>query len=88
MPLTLTQPALVLIDLDGTLIDSVPDLAYCVDAMMHELMIFLNGEHDDMVDSMMQVLIYLRDTRMLSIDNNKDEYDVAPRKERTNPYAM
>ncbi|MBB1125792.1 phosphoglycolate phosphatase [Thiospirillum jenense] len=28
------QPALVLIDLDGTLIDSVPDLTFCVDAMM------------------------------------------------------
>lgn len=28
---------MVLIDLDGTLIDSVPDLAFCVDAMMDEL---------------------------------------------------
>lgn len=28
------HPALVLIDLDGTLVDSVPDLAYCVDQMM------------------------------------------------------
>ena len=57
------------------------------DAMMHELMIFPNGEHDDMVDSMTQCLIYLRDTRMLSIDNYKDEYDHAPAKERSNPYA-
>lgn len=44
MPLTLTQPALVLIDLDGTLIDSVPDLAYCVDAMMQELGLPERGE--------------------------------------------
>ena len=57
------------------------------DAMMHELMIFPNGEHDDMVDSMTQCLIYLRDTRMLSIDNHRDEYDHAPAKERSNPYA-
>lgn len=57
------------------------------DAMMHELMIFPNGEHDDMVDSMTQCLIYLRDTRMLSIDNQRDEYDHAPAKERSNPYA-
>ncbi len=28
------RPLLVLIDLDGTLVDSVPDLAFCVDEMM------------------------------------------------------
>ncbi len=28
---------MILIDVDGTLVDSVPDLAYCVDAMMAEL---------------------------------------------------
>ncbi len=28
------RPQLILIDLDGTLVDSVPDLAYCVDKMM------------------------------------------------------
>ncbi len=31
------RPDFVLIDLDGTLIDSVPDLAYCVDEMMKRL---------------------------------------------------
>lgn len=31
------QPTLVLIDLDGTLVDSVPDLAYCLDEMMTAL---------------------------------------------------
>jgi phosphoglycolate phosphatase len=31
------KPALILIDLDGTLVDSVPDLAYCVDEMMKAL---------------------------------------------------
>jgi phosphoglycolate phosphatase len=33
----LARPDMVLIDVDGTLVDSVPDLAYCVDAMMSEL---------------------------------------------------
>jgi phosphoglycolate phosphatase len=28
---------MILIDLDGTLVDSVPDLAYCVDTMMEQL---------------------------------------------------
>jgi len=31
------RPKMILIDLDGTLIDSVPDLAFCVDAMMERL---------------------------------------------------
>lgn len=31
------KPKLVLIDLDGTLVDSVPDLQYCVDEMMKAL---------------------------------------------------
>jgi phosphoglycolate phosphatase len=31
------KPGMVLIDLDGTLVDSVPDLAYCVDELMVRL---------------------------------------------------
>jgi phosphoglycolate phosphatase len=31
------RPRMILLDLDGTLIDSVPDLAFCVDAMMERL---------------------------------------------------
>ena len=31
------QPKLIMIDVDGTLVDSVPDLAYCIDAMMQKL---------------------------------------------------
>mgnify|MGYP003959731647 FL=1 len=30
-------PKIVLIDVDGTLVDSVPDLAWCVDEMMKEI---------------------------------------------------
>jgi phosphoglycolate phosphatase len=31
------KPEMILIDVDGTLVDSVPDLAYCVDTMMKQL---------------------------------------------------
>lgn len=35
---------MLLIDVDGTLVDSVPDLAFCVDAMMHQLSLPGRGE--------------------------------------------
>ncbi len=35
---------MILIDVDGTLVDSVPDLAYCVDEMMQQLSLPLRGE--------------------------------------------
>ena len=34
---TLRSPQMILIDVDGTLVDSVPDLAYCVDELMKAL---------------------------------------------------
>ncbi|MFZ5579866.1 MAG: phosphoglycolate phosphatase [Pseudomonadota bacterium] len=37
-------PKMVLFDLDGTLIDSVPDLAFCVDEMMKALDMPVRGE--------------------------------------------
>ncbi len=33
----IAKPQMILIDVDGTLVDSVPDLAYCVDEMMKQL---------------------------------------------------
>lgn len=33
----LQKPKMVLIDVDGTLVDSVPDLTYCIDEMMRRL---------------------------------------------------
>ena len=42
--MSLERPKMVLIDLDGTLVDSVPDLAWCVDAMMRELGLPERGE--------------------------------------------
>jgi len=38
------KPDMVLIDVDGTLVDSVPDLAYCVDEMMKQLDMPVHGE--------------------------------------------
>jgi phosphoglycolate phosphatase len=41
---SLPRPKMILIDLDGTLVDSVPDLAFSVDAMMDELGLPRRGE--------------------------------------------
>ncbi|VAW94828.1 Phosphoglycolate phosphatase [hydrothermal vent metagenome] len=38
------KPEMILIDVDGTLVDSVPDLAYCVDEMMKQLDMPMHGE--------------------------------------------
>jgi len=40
----LKKPEMILIDVDGTLVDSVPDLAYCVDEMMRQLGMPERGE--------------------------------------------
>ncbi len=40
----LIKPEMVLIDVDGTLVDSVPDLAFCVDEMMKQLGMPMHGE--------------------------------------------
>jgi len=40
----LKRPEMVLIDVDGTLVDSVPDLAFCVDEMMKMLDMPVRGE--------------------------------------------
>ncbi len=42
--MTLKKPEMVLIDLDGTLVDSVPDLAWCVDETMKVLDMPTRGE--------------------------------------------
>lgn len=40
----ISKPEMILIDVDGTLVDSVPDLAYCVDEMMKALDMPTHGE--------------------------------------------
>jgi phosphoglycolate phosphatase len=42
--MTIRKPEMILIDVDGTLVDSVPDLAYCVDEMMKQLGMPIHGE--------------------------------------------
>ena len=42
--MSLKKPKMVPIDVDGTLVDSVPDLAYCVDEMMRRLNRPAHGE--------------------------------------------
>jgi phosphoglycolate phosphatase len=42
--MALKKPEMILIDVDGTLVDSVPDLAFCVDEMMKQLGMPVHGE--------------------------------------------
>ena len=42
--MTIRKPQMILIDVDGTLVDSVPDLAFCVDEMMKALDMPVRGE--------------------------------------------
>ncbi len=42
--MALKPPKMILVDVDGTLVDSVPDLAYCVDETMKRLDMPVRGE--------------------------------------------
>ena len=42
--MAIKKPEMILIDVDGTLVDSVPDLAYCVDEMLKQLDMPARGE--------------------------------------------
>lgn len=42
--MSISKPKMILIDVDGTLVDSVPDLAFCVDTMMQQLGRPVHGE--------------------------------------------
>jgi phosphoglycolate phosphatase len=42
--MSLNKPEMILIDVDGTLVDSVPDLAYCVDEMLKKMGMPTRGE--------------------------------------------
>lgn len=55
--------------------------------LLRECMFFPKAEHDDLVDTMTQVLIMLHDSALLKIDEDVDDWDNAP-KERVNPYAV
>lgn len=60
-----------------------------LDPLITELLAFPNAEHDDLVDALTQALIYLRDSRMITIDADKfDDEPRASKKDRVNPYAV
>jgi phosphoglycolate phosphatase len=42
--MALARPDMVLLDLDGTLVDSAPDIAFCVDAMLQRMDLPSRGE--------------------------------------------
>jgi phosphoglycolate phosphatase len=67
---------MVLIDLDGTLVDSVPDLAYCVDAMMARLGRPARGERAvrDWVGNGVERLVARALTGTLDGDPPKSDY--------------
>jgi phosphoglycolate phosphatase len=46
MSAVINKPKMILIDVDGTLVDSVPDLTYCVDEMMKTVNMPRRGEAD------------------------------------------
>jgi len=70
----LRNPKMILIDVDGTLVDSVPDLAWCVDEMMKSLGLPLRGEASvrDWVGNGVETL-----TRRALTNSMNDEPDVA-----------
>jgi phosphoglycolate phosphatase len=43
--MAIKKPHMVLVDVDGTMVDSVPDLAFCVDEMMTQLGMPTHGEN-------------------------------------------
>ena len=63
------------------------DFPAWADQLVNQLMLFPNGEHDDLVDTMSQALIFLRDSGLLSLDDAKWIREYEPPKERSNPYA-
>lgn len=70
------RPKMILIDVDGTLVDSVPDLAFCVDAMMERLGRAPHGEAAvrDWVGNGVERLV--RRALIGQLDGEPDEADV------------
>ncbi|MES9970373.1 MAG: phosphoglycolate phosphatase [Candidatus Thiodiazotropha sp.] len=69
------KPEMILIDVDGTLVDSVPDLAYCVDEMMKKLGRPVHGEDKvrDWVGNGVERLV--RRSLIGQLDGEPDEAD-------------
>lgn len=75
--MSLKKPRMILIDVDGTLVDSVPDLAYCVDEMMRRLRRPPHGEAKvrDWVGNGVERLV--RRALVGRLDGEPDEQDYA-----------
>ena len=73
------NPKLIMIDVDGTLVDSVPDLAYCVDQMMIELGMKERGEKKvrHWVGNGIPKLVERALTDDLEVSPTKEVFDVA-----------
>jgi phosphoglycolate phosphatase len=69
------KPEMILIDVDGTLVDSVPDLAFCVDEMMRQLGRPTQGEEKvrDWVGNGVERLV--RRALIGQLDGEPDEAD-------------
>jgi phosphoglycolate phosphatase len=72
----MNRPKMILIDVDGTLVDSVPDLAFCVDAMMGRLARPSHGEAKvrDWVGNGVERLV--RRALIGQLDGEPDEADL------------
>ncbi len=55
--------------------------------VIHQLLIFPNGEHDDYVDSTTQALKLLRDMSLLEVPEDPEEGDIIENELKLNPYA-
>ena len=75
--MSLSQPEMVLLDLDGTLVDTVPDLTYCLDNMLRELSLPEAGETKvrEWVGNGIEQLV----KRGLSNDFVTDDFDKEPK---------
>ena len=73
------KPEMILIDVDGTLVDSVPDLAYCVDEMMKALDRPPHGEERvrDWVGNGVERLVRRALVGQLEGEPSDDDYDRA-----------
>ncbi len=73
------KPKLIMIDVDGTLVDSVPDLAYCVDQTMIELGMKERGEKKvrHWVGNGIPKLVERALTDDLEVSPTKEVFDVA-----------
>ena len=77
--MAIRKPELIMIDVDGTLVDSVPDLAFCVDEMMRQIGQPAHGEAKvrDWVGNGVERLVRRALTGTLDGEPTDDEFEKA-----------